>query len=78
MRGEDLRTVISNAFGAKSIKSARFDVSRQGARYVFIGKGFGHGVGLCQAGAYARLIAGARPEQVLARYYPGTRLISLR
>jgi stage II sporulation protein D len=78
VRGEDFRTVISNAFGAKSIKSARFEVSRQGAKYVFIGKGFGHGVGLCQAGAYARLQAGARPEAVLSRYYPGTRLIALR
>ena len=77
VRGEDLRTVLTNTFGAKSIRSARFEVSRQGARFVFTGKGYGHGVGLCQAGAYARLRAGALPEQVLARYYPGTRLIAL-
>ena len=77
VRGEDLRAVLTNAFGAKSIRSARFDVSKQGTRFVFTGKGYGHGVGLCQAGAYARLRAGALPEQVLARYYPGTRLIAL-
>ena len=77
VRGEDLRAVLTNTFGAKSIRSARFEVSRQGARFVFTGKGYGHGVGLCQAGAYARLRAGALPEQVLARYYPGTRLIVL-
>jgi stage II sporulation protein D len=77
VRGEDLRTVLTNTFGVKSIRSARFDVSRQGTRFVFSGKGYGHGVGLCQAGAYARLRAGALPEQVLARYYPGTRLIAL-
>jgi stage II sporulation protein D len=77
VRGEDLRTVLTNAFGVKSIRSARFEVSRQGTGFVFTGKGYGHGVGLCQAGAYARLRAGALPEQVLARYYPGTRLIVL-
>ena len=77
VRGEDLRAVLTSAFGAKSIRSARFEVSKQGTRFVFSGKGYGHGVGLCQAGAYARLRAGARPEQVLARYYPGTRLIAL-
>jgi stage II sporulation protein D len=77
VRGEHLRAVLTNTFGAKSIRSARFEVSRQGARFVFTGKGYGHGVGLCQAGAYARLRAGALPEQVLARYYPGTRLIAL-
>ena len=78
VRGEELRAVLSRAFGAKAIRSTRFQISRAGARFVFAGKGFGHGVGLCQAGAYARLKAGARPEQVLARYYPGTRLIVMR
>jgi stage II sporulation protein D len=77
VRGEDLRTVLTNAFGARSIRSAWFEVSKQGTRFVFSGKGYGHGVGLCQVGAYARLRAGARPEQVLARYYPGTHLIAL-
>jgi stage II sporulation protein D len=77
VRGEDLRAAVTSAFGAKALRSARFEVSRQGTRFVFTGKGYGHGVGLCQAGAYARLRAGALPEQVLARYYPGTRLIVL-
>jgi stage II sporulation protein D len=77
VRGEDFRAVMTNAFGAKSVRSARFEVSKQGTRFVFTGKGYGHGVGLCQAGAYARLRAGALPEQVLARYYPGTRLMAL-
>ena len=77
VRAEDLRTVLAGAFGERSVRSARLDVSRHGTRFVFSGKGFGHGVGLCQAGAYARLRAGAQPEQVLARYYPGTRLIAL-
>jgi stage II sporulation protein D len=78
VRGEELRTILSRAFGARAIRSTRFEIARTGQRFVFTGRGFGHGVGLCQAGAYARLKAGARPEQVLARYYPGTRLIVMR
>ena len=78
VRGEELRAVLSRAFGPKAIRSTRFQVTRSGQRFIFTGQGYGHGVGLCQAGAYARLKAGARPEQVLARYYPGTRLIVMR
>jgi stage II sporulation protein D len=78
VRGEDLRAVLSRAFGPKAIRSTRFQIARSGQRFIFVGQGYGHGVGLCQAGAYARLKAGARPEQVLARYYPGTRLIVMR
>jgi stage II sporulation protein D len=78
VRGEELRAVMARAFGAKSIRSTRFEIARDGGKFVFTGRGFGHGVGLCQTGAFARLQAGARPEQVLARYYPGTRLVVLR
>ncbi len=78
VRGEELRAVLSRAFGPKAIRSTRFQVTRSGQRFIFTGQGYGHGVGLCQVGAYARLKAGARPEQVLARYYPGTRLIVMR
>ena len=39
--------------------------------FTFSGRGYGHGVGLCQAGALARLRAGAKPVDVLRYYYPG-------
>jgi hypothetical protein len=38
---------------------------------MFSGRGYGHGVGLCQAGALARLRAGATPADVMRYYYPG-------
>jgi stage II sporulation protein D len=75
VRGEELRAVLTKAFGPKSVRSTRFEVTKSGQRFVFAGQGYGHGVGLCQAGAYAWLKAGAKPAQVLARYYPGTTLI---
>jgi stage II sporulation protein D len=75
VRGEDLRDVLTRAFGARTIRSMMLDVrSRRGAM-VFEGRGFGHGVGLCQAGAFARINAGEKPIAVLARYYPGTRVL---
>jgi stage II sporulation protein D len=72
--GAELRQVLSAAFGPKSLRSTRFDVTSAQGRFLFSGTGFGHGVGLCQAGARARLAAGNSPRAVLQRYYPGTAL----
>jgi stage II sporulation protein D len=38
------------------------------------GMGSGHGVGFCQWGAVGRSRAGQGYEQILAAYFPGTRL----
>jgi stage II sporulation protein D len=78
VRGEALRAVLTQALGTHAIKSTWFEILPERAAFVFEGRGFGHGVGLCQAGALARLKAGARPPAVLQRYFPGTRLITLR
>jgi stage II sporulation protein D len=74
VRGEDLRDVLIRAFGPRSIRSTRFTVRRDGALFTFEGQGFGHGVGLCQAGAFARVRAGETLASVLYRYFPGTRI----
>jgi SpoIID/LytB domain protein len=42
--------------------------------YRFIGGGFGHGVGMSQAGAYNLGKQGYSSEQILEFYYPGTEL----
>jgi stage II sporulation protein D len=82
IRGEVFREVLGRALGVRALRSTLFNVrktrapSAQGTApddvFVFSGKGFGHGVGLCQAGALARLRAGASPEDVLEHYFPGT------
>jgi stage II sporulation protein D len=71
LRGDEFRQALSRAFGPRSLRSTRFEVRRSGARFTFEGRGFGHGVGLCQAGAFARLQAGASPADVIRYYYPG-------
>jgi hypothetical protein len=40
------------------------------------GRGYGHGVGLCQLGAAAMARRGATFAQILSHYYPNTRLVA--
>jgi stage II sporulation protein D len=72
VRGEVFRDVVTRALGVKSLRSTLFSVKRTGEHFVFSGRGYGHGVGLCQAGAAARIRAGASPRDVLLHYFPGT------
>jgi stage II sporulation protein D len=44
------------------------------ARFIFTGKGWGHGVGLCQVGASGMAQQGASYEQILSHYYRGVRI----
>jgi len=48
----------------------------QGAkrRWIFYGRGWGHGLGMCQTGAYGMALEGATFRQVLEHYYPGISL----
>ena len=43
-------------------------------RFVFSGKGWGHGVGLCQVGAFGMAQAGSSYEKIIKHYYTGIRL----
>ena len=44
------------------------------AYFTFIGKGWGHGVGLCQVGAYGMAQAGANYKEILKKYYRGVKI----
>jgi stage II sporulation protein D len=77
LRGTDLRALLAAAFGPRSIRSTMFGIERTAKGFIFSGKGFGHGVGLCQVGALARVARGDAPAQVLQHYYPGTTLATL-
>jgi len=45
-----------------------------GDSVTFYGRGYGHGVGMSQYGAYGRALAGQTYQQILAHYYQGTTL----
>jgi stage II sporulation protein D (peptidoglycan lytic transglycosylase) len=75
VRGEIFREVVTRALGVQTLRSTLFTVRRTGDHVVFNGRGFGHGVGLCQAGAFARLKAGRTADDVLRFYFPGTQIV---
>jgi stage II sporulation protein D len=56
------------------IKSTDFEVKLVDDNFVFIGVGYGHGVGLCQWGAKQQAEDGAGYREILSFYYPGTRV----
>ncbi|MBQ7648888.1 MAG: SpoIID/LytB domain-containing protein [Paludibacteraceae bacterium] len=54
--------------------SSAFEVEREGTYFVLRGKGWGHGVGLCQIGAAVMADKGYTYEQILAYYYTNAQL----
>jgi stage II sporulation protein D len=78
VNGTAIRRVLRPANG-QLLKSSAFSLGVTGAgagvsRLTADGMGAGHGVGLCQWGAVGRARAGQGFEQILAAYYPGTKL----
>jgi stage II sporulation protein D len=76
--GYDVRDVLRPS-PDRQLLSTLFQlyVQRQGGEVVKVtaaGAGSGHGVGMCQWGAVGRARAGQTYQQILATYYPGTRL----
>ena len=63
---------LRKALGWKNLPSTNFRISRVGDSIVFKGKGYGHGVGLCQWGALQMAREGKNYKEILAFYYPGT------
>jgi len=57
------------------IKSTNFvSIIKQDKKYIFSGKGWGHGVGMCQEGAKVMADKGYDYRQILEYYYPGTEI----
>jgi stage II sporulation protein D len=56
------------------LKSTFFDAVVVGSEVMLYGKGFGHGVGLCQEGAMQMAKKGYAFDQILQYYYPGASL----
>jgi stage II sporulation protein D len=70
-------TLIRDAFGVDVIRSTLFTISKTATGYRVDGRGWGHGAGMCQAGAIGRARAGQSYGQILAAYYPGTQLVTV-
>jgi stage II sporulation protein D len=55
--------------------SSHVSVTLRESTVVFDGRGYGHGVGMCQYGAETLARSGQRYEEILAWYYPGAELV---
>jgi stage II sporulation protein D len=63
------------AVGARLMRSTCCDIRLDGPNVILEnGKGFGHGLGLCQWGAQAQALAGKKAGEILRYYYPGAKL----
>ncbi len=61
---------------AQQLYSSCVEINVAGERVVMTGgRGYGHGVGLCQWGAQGMAKAGHRHPQILANYYPGAAVV---
>ncbi len=70
-------TVISShkfrmSVDPNKIRSTVFIVYKKNDKFAFTGRGWGHGVGLCQWGAFGLAMRGKNYKEILKYYYPGT------
>jgi stage II sporulation protein D len=71
--GEEFR----RAMGTITVKSTAFSVTRTGSGVQLVGRGFGHGVGMCVIGAGRRALRGESAAAILDQYYPGLSLTDI-
>lgn len=69
----DLTTIRSQF----KLNSTRFVIEEGNGEVLFIGRGFGHGVGLCQEGAIEMAAEGYAYKEILEAYYTDIHLIQL-
>lgn len=74
VRAATLRLAVGRQLGWTLIRSDQYEIRDAGAKVVFHGRGSGHGVGLCQAGTARMGETGHSYEEILAFYFPGTRV----
>lgn len=76
--GNQIRNIIKNKTGNGLLKSNNFTIEIDDERNVIItGKGYGHGVGLCQWGAIGQSRLGKNYKEILNHYFPGTKIKKL-
>ena len=74
MSASSLRYAVGRTLGWNKIRSDLYDVRAGAAGLTFFGRGAGHGVGLCQAGAEQMSLQGKGYREILSFYYPGTQV----
>ncbi len=68
------RFAINRALGWNQLRSDWYEITRNNNMLHFEGKGYGHGVGLCQTGAFEMAKEGRNYREILGFYFPGTQV----
>ena len=63
--------------GPNYLRSTAFKIKDNGSSLTFEGKGWGHGVGLCQYGTQGMARSGYKWFEILRHYYPGTEFVKI-
>ena len=76
MPAEHLRWAMGagDDVGGGSVWSSDFEATVSGSRVLISGRGWGHGVGLCQWSARGMAEAGFTSAEILSAFYPGARV----
>ena len=77
LRGNDIRFVLRSGTNNATLNSTFFTFTEQKSggevsNLSINGRGYGHGIGMCQWGAIGRARAGQNFRTILETYYPGT------
>ncbi len=72
--GIKFRAVI----GPNIIKSNKYEIIMKGYYFDLVGKGWGHGVGMCQWGAHQMAEERHKYDEILSFYYPGAKIVDYR
>ena len=76
LRAEDFRLTIDPT--GNKIKSTICQIAKWGDKWAFLsGRGWGHGVGMCQYGAEGMARKGKNAKQILSHYYPNSKLSTI-
>lgn len=69
--------IFRSLLGPNVVRSTKFVPYIRGGNLALDGRGWGHGVGLCQWGAYGMARRGMKAPQILAYYYPGSEITTI-
>lgn len=77
LEASNVRVPLKNVRTDLQLKSTFFTIIPQGDTLLFKGRGFGHGVGMCQEGAMRMAKLGYKYRDVISFYYQNIQLIDL-
>ncbi len=72
-----IQVPLKNIRSDLKLKSSFFSIQQQNDSVLFVGKGYGHGVGLCQEGAIQMAKQGYSYKEILHTYYVDVDIINL-